>query len=58
MSIRGMKRRTFIAALGGTLFLCVSAAAQDGYHGVGHDEWHPDFYAKLRGTTAEDRVAA
>ena len=48
MPIHGMKRRTFIAALGGTLILCVSAAAQDGYHGVGHDEWHQEFYAKLR----------
>jgi hypothetical protein len=50
MPIHGMKRRAFIAALGGTLsvVLCLSAAAQEGHHGVGHDEWHQDFYAKLR----------
>jgi hypothetical protein len=45
-----MRRREFIAALGSALsvFLCLGAAAQDGYHGVGHDKWHQDFYAALR----------
>jgi hypothetical protein len=28
-------------------FLCVRAAAQEGYYGVGHDRWHKDFYLKL-----------
>ena len=43
-------RRAFIAALGIALsvFLCLGAGAQDGYHGAGHDRWHQDFYAKLR----------
>src|SRR2546430_16352720 len=33
-----MTRRAFITLLGGavSLFLCVSAAAQEGYYGVGH----------------------
>jgi hypothetical protein len=50
MAIRGMNRRAFIAALGIALsvFLYLGAAAQDGYHGAGHDRWHQDFYAKLR----------
>ena len=30
-----------------SLFLCVCAAAQEGYFGVGHDRWHKDFYLKL-----------
>jgi hypothetical protein len=36
--------------LGGavSLFLCVSAAAQEGYYGVGHDKWHQGFYSKLK----------
>jgi hypothetical protein len=46
----GQTRRAFIAALGIALsvFLCLGAGAQDGYHGAGHDRWHQDFYAKLR----------
>jgi hypothetical protein len=50
MPIPAMRRRAFIAALGGTrsVVLCLGAAAQEGYHGVGHDKWHQDFYAKLR----------
>jgi hypothetical protein len=45
-----MKRRAFINGFGGafSLFLCVSAAAQDGHHGAGHDSWHQSFYSKLR----------
>ena len=44
-----MKRREFITLLGGavSVFLCVSAAAQEGYYGAGHDKWHQDFYSKL-----------
>ena len=43
-------RRDFIALLGGALSgcLCVSAAAQEGYYGEGHDKWHQDFYSKLK----------
>jgi ketosteroid isomerase-like protein len=45
-----MKRREFITLLSGafSLFLCVSAAAQEGYYGVGHDKWHQGFYSQLR----------
>jgi hypothetical protein len=45
-----MKRREFITLLGGavSVFLCVSAAAQEGYYGIGHDKWHRDFYSKLK----------
>jgi hypothetical protein len=45
-----MRRREFIAAFGGafSVFLCLRATAQDGYHGAGHDRWHQEFYAKLR----------
>ena len=43
-------RRGFITLLGGavSVFLCVSAAAQEGYYGVGHDKWHEGFYSKLK----------
>jgi hypothetical protein len=43
-------RRGFITLLGGavSVFLCVSAAAQEGYYGVGHDKWHQGFYSKLK----------
>jgi hypothetical protein len=43
-------RREFITLLGGavSVFLCVSAAAQEGYYGVGHDKWHQGFYSKLK----------
>jgi hypothetical protein len=29
-----------------SVFLCVRAAAQEGYYGVGHERWHKDFYLK------------
>jgi hypothetical protein len=43
-------RREFITLLCGvvSVFLCVSAAAQEGYYGVGHDKWHQGFYSKLK----------
>ena len=46
-SARSPRVRTL---LGGavSLFLCVSAAAQEGYYGVGHDKWHQGFYSKLK----------
>jgi hypothetical protein len=28
--------------------LCASAAAQEGYYGVGHDKWHRGFYSTLK----------
>jgi hypothetical protein len=31
-----------------SVFLCVSAVAQEGYFGVGHDRWHKDFYSTLK----------
>jgi hypothetical protein len=45
-----MKRRKFITLLGGGLFvfLWVSAAAQEGYYGAGHDKGHEGFYSKLK----------
>jgi hypothetical protein len=45
-----MRRREFITLLGAAafLFLCVNAAAQEGYYGIGHDKWHRDFYSKLK----------
>ena len=33
------------------LSLCVSAAAQEGYYGVGHDKWHQGFYSTLKEMT-------
>ena len=41
-------RREFITLLAISVFLCVSAAAQEGYYGVGHDKWHQGFYSTLR----------
>jgi len=43
-------RREFITLLGGvvSVFFCVSAAAQEGYYGVGHDKWHQGFYPTLK----------
>jgi hypothetical protein len=45
-----LNRREFITLLGGavSVFLCVNAAAQEGYYGVGHDKWHQGFYSKLK----------
>jgi hypothetical protein len=31
-----------------SVFLYASAAAQEGYYGVGHDKWHQGFYSKLK----------
>ena len=44
------RQRNFITLLGGSLaaFLFGSAAAQEGYYGVGHDKWHQNFYSKLK----------
>ena len=41
MQFRQLKRRHFITLLGGagSLLFCVSAAAQEGYYGVGHEKW-------------------
>ena len=41
-SMFDMRRRSFITLLGGTfsVFLCVSAAAQEGYYEADHDKWH------------------
>jgi hypothetical protein len=49
-SMLDVRRREFITLLGGvvSLFLCVSATAQEGYYGVGHDKWHQGFYSKLK----------
>ena len=43
-------RREFILLLGGALsaFHCVSASAQEGYYGAGHDKWHQGFYSNLK----------
>ena len=45
-----MRRREFITLLGGALsvFHCVSASAQEGYYGAGHDKWHQGFYSTLK----------
>ena len=45
-----VKRREFITLLGGALsaFHCVSASAQEGYYGAGHDKWHQGFYSTLK----------
>jgi hypothetical protein len=50
MQFDQLKRREFITLFGGvvSLFLWVSAAAQEGYYGVGHDKWHQGFYSKLK----------
>jgi hypothetical protein len=43
-------KRECITLLGSavSVFLCVSAAAQEGYYGVGHDKWHQGFYSTLK----------
>jgi hypothetical protein len=45
-----IRRREFITLLGGpvSMFLCVSAVAQEGHYGVGHDKWHQGFYSTLK----------
>jgi hypothetical protein len=45
-----MRPRKFTTFLGGALsvLLCLSAAAQEGYYGAGHDKWHQGFYLKLK----------
>jgi hypothetical protein len=30
------------------IFAFVSAGAQEGYHGAGHQDWHEGFYSKLK----------
>ena len=54
-----MRLREFITLLGGAVssFLCLNAAAQEGYYGVGHDKWHQGFYSKLKRTMARARAA-
>ena len=54
-----MRRREFITLLGGVLsaFHCVSASAQEGYYGAGHDKWHQGFYSTLKEMTAKARAA-
>jgi hypothetical protein len=51
-----MKRREFISLLGCAvfLFLCVNAAAQEGYYGAGHEKWHQGFYSKLKRNDGRD----
>jgi hypothetical protein len=39
-------RRDFVGVL--TVFLCVSAPAQEGHYGAGHDNCHQGFYSKLK----------
>jgi hypothetical protein len=43
-------RWDFTALLSGALsaFHCVSASAQEGYYGAGHDKWHQGFYSTLK----------
>jgi hypothetical protein len=50
MKFDQVKRREFMSLLGGavSVLLCVGAAAQEGYYGVGHGKWHRDFYSKLK----------
>ena len=45
-----MSRMDCITLLGSAvaMFLCASAAAQEGHYGVGHDKWHRDFYSTLK----------
>jgi hypothetical protein len=59
MQFDQLKRREFIALLGGgvSLLLCVSAAAQEGYYGAGHDKWHQGFYSNSKETMAKARAA-
>jgi hypothetical protein len=54
-----MNRRAFITLLGGavSVFLCVSAAAQDGYYGVGHNKLHQGSTRSSKETTAKARAA-
>ena len=45
-----MSRGDCITLLGSAVaaLICVSAAAQEGHYGVGHDKWHRDFYSTLK----------
>src|SRR5439155_20921734 len=49
MEVDGVNRRVFIT-LGSEVSVVFSAgaAAQEGYHGVGHDKWHQGFYSTLK----------
>src|SRR5213080_1599671 len=49
MEVDGVNRRVFIT-LGSAVSVVFSAgaAAQEGYHGVGHDKWHQGFYSTLK----------
>ena len=44
---RGQEVTTLLGG-GLAVVLFASAAAQDGYYGVGHDKWHQNFYSKLK----------
>src|SRR5258706_7904208 len=48
MNIPGRNCITFMISAVISLFLCVSAAGQEGYYGVGHDKWHQGFYSNLK----------
>ena len=53
-------RREFIAALGGcavSVVFCLAGEAQDGNYGVGHGNWHQDFYSKLQRNDGKVRAA-
>jgi hypothetical protein len=43
-------RRNYVTLLTSavSVFLCVNAAAQEGYYGVDHDKWHHGFYSNLK----------
>jgi len=45
----GTNRRVFITVGSAvSVVLSIGAAAQEGYHGVGHDKWHQGFYSTLK----------
>ena len=49
MQVPGTKREliTFPAVVL-SMFITATGAAQEGYHGVGHDDWHRGFYSNLK----------